>query len=296
MSLLFKGVIQSAFKAVSDAIKLNDLDEPFVKIEINGDNKESGNLNQTCLAVNEIKKEGKFIAELHKHKDEKGSDCVILPFACEIATDKENKTMIFFQKKYTGGDGNNLKTAPLFQKMHVLKNVAEGLAFVHKLGFVHMDMKPANFLIEGDVEGQIPAKGKVSDFGLTVKSGSAIHGGTLLYLAPEALHVNQTGFYFNHKCLVKDKIDSFALGITILEVLRGTTLTCVLGAMNQQGIEKEIAQYTPAFSFSKKEKDASKDLLNVARQLLKYDPLTRISCAEAAQKLGDICLKLQSSW
>lgn len=279
---------EGSFKHVCDAIKLNNLSKPFVKIEIKDKKSDGGALSDTCSAAGEFKKEVELIANLHKQKKgkEKGSDCIILPFACEIATGKDKNSFIYFQKKYTGGDGNDLKSASLVQKMHVLKDIAQGLAFIHKSGIVHMDMKPANFLIDGD-------KGKVSDFGMAVKNGSILPGGSLLYLPPEALFINRLGCHFNLRCRANDKIDCFAFGVTTLEILNGQSNPPHFGSMTQRQIDAEIARYSlPPISLSPAEREAHIAFTTIAKQLLRHDPAVRYSCAEAALQMEEICSRL----
>jgi serine/threonine-protein kinase len=62
-----------------------------------------------------------------------------------------------------------------------LERIARAVEYLHQKGVLHLDLKPANILI--DARG-LP---HVSDFGLTdVLGASRGHGGTLDYMAPEA--------------------------------------------------------------------------------------------------------------
>jgi hypothetical protein len=280
---------EGGFKCVADAIKLNDIDDSFVRIKVKEEDKRKiSDLKQTRRNVLEIRKEAKLIEKLYEHKDKMGGDCIILPFACEIVSDKEKKKVIFFQKKYDGGDGDKLKKASIFQIVHVLRDVAKGLTFIHLLNLVHMDMKPGNFLIQGNIQSRIPAKGKVSDFGMSAETGSRFPGGSLLYLPPEALMMRKGKIKFNPDCIVNDKIDSFSFGVTILEIL-DPSLNYVLGVMNQDQINSKIKHMSQRLSYSsKRELKAKKDLLEVAQQLLKHDASRRISCAETVRRLETI--------
>jgi mitosis inhibitor protein kinase SWE1 len=80
----------------------------------------------------------------------------------------------------------------------------QGLAFVHSTGYIHLDLKPANILI--DFEGGL----KIADFGLASQWPAPRHidgEGDRHYLAPEALH----GRF--------DKpADIFALGMMLAEI------------------------------------------------------------------------------
>jgi serine/threonine protein kinase len=75
-----------------------------------------------------------------------------------------------------------------------LLEVAEGMAYLHRMGVVHCDMKPANVLLKSsnaDIRG---FSAKVSDFGLsrvedddTCATFPFNSCGTAAYVAPEAL-------------------------------------------------------------------------------------------------------------
>jgi len=82
--------------------------------------------------------------------------------------------------------------------------LCEALGFVHGKGIVHHDIKPANILFAAD--GAI----KLGDFGVANRNM-----GTRRYLPPEMLlgeSVSKTD----------PRVDVYALGLTILEVLLGT--------------------------------------------------------------------------
>lgn len=92
-----------------------------------------------------------------------------------------------------------------FRVWKILTEVALGLCFIHDQGFVHLDLKPANFFIT--FEGVL----KIGDFGLSVHESTpapAEREGDRVYMAPEALRDAAFG----------KPADIFSLGITILEV------------------------------------------------------------------------------
>lgn len=68
------------------------------------------------------------------------------------------------------------------QKVNLLVQVLQALAYLHRRGITHRDLKPTNVLVTKG--NQI----KVVDFGLAVEKGQADDtAGTLLYMAPEVL-------------------------------------------------------------------------------------------------------------
>lgn len=83
-------------------------------------------------------------------------------------------------------------------------SVAEALAYAHRCGILHRDVKPANIFIGTD--GQV----KLGDFGLAclTSSNAADGSGTRRYMAPERLF----GAEATEKC------DLFSLGVTLREL------------------------------------------------------------------------------
>jgi hypothetical protein len=294
--LINQGTIDfGEIKIVSDAIRLNNLNEPFVRIKINKkildstDNKVGVNSTKAWQAIDKLREEAKFLEKLHANKKEKSCAYIVLPFACEVM-DNEKQMPVFFQKKYNG-NGMKLRTAKLMHQLHALRDVAWGLDFIHRLGFVHMDVKPNNFLLEGDVESEVPVRGKVSDFGFTVEAGCFLPGGTKVYLPSEALLYESEKGEVNFKisCRVDKKIDSFSFGVTILEILNGLP-SIILGLCQQARIDEEIQKYRNklGYAYFPKEAFARLAVLDVAQALLQHDSTKRIDCAEAAARLDRI--------
>lgn len=99
----------------------------------------------------------------------------------------------------------------------IIENIASALLFLHSNGFIHFDVKPENILI---------AKGgvyKLADFGLCAKieqkesSVPKVEEGDARYLCRELIE----GTF----CMQQlDKIDIFALGVSVFELINGETL------------------------------------------------------------------------
>jgi serine/threonine-protein kinase len=101
---------------------------------------------------------------------------------------------------------------PVDQALEIAIACARGLAFAHKHGLVHRDVKPQNILLDG---GRRP---KVTDFGiarsLNVKKGVTQTGtvlGTSNYIAPEQARGERSGA----------ESDVYSLGVVLYEVLTG---------------------------------------------------------------------------
>jgi serine/threonine protein kinase len=90
----------------------------------------------------------------------------------------------------------------------IAKSAFGGLAFMHKLGYVHRDIKPGNLLIS--LDGRV----KLSDFGVSSRR-SRMHTliGTPTFLAPEIVSGDEVGY--------NAKVDIWAVGITLINVAQG---------------------------------------------------------------------------
>jgi eukaryotic-like serine/threonine-protein kinase len=98
----------------------------------------------------------------------------------------------------------------LAAKIELLAQAAEGLAAVHKAGFIHHDFGPKNLLINRDDVV------KLIDFGLAVPNTPTFRRpgnrtGTLQYMAPELIRREPTD----------ERLDIFSWGVTAFELLTG---------------------------------------------------------------------------
>ena len=94
-----------------------------------------------------------------------------------------------------------------------LADAAEGLAVIHRRGYLHRDIKPANLLLLADASGAVRLK--LADLGLARSVRATARGltrgaGTLAYMAPE---VARAGGEYGPKA------DVFALGRVACELL-----------------------------------------------------------------------------
>jgi len=109
----------------------------------------------------------------------------------------------------------------------IVSQVARGLSKIHAMGFLHLDLKPSNILIDGNVQDP-PEQwvAKISDFGISLRTADPIykhseesasqnemHGlGTFEYMAPEQ------SLGIRH--ILTPQADLFALGRIFQQLLR----------------------------------------------------------------------------
>lgn len=124
-------------------------------------------------------------------------------------------------------------------RINLLRQLAEGIGFIHKQGYLHRDICPRNVMI--DKENVV----KIIDLGLAIpfrpefcKPGNRT--GTPNYLAPELIKRQST----DHR------VDMFALGVTAYEVFTGAlpwekaeSLQTLLSHMNSPG--KDPREHRP---------------------------------------------------
>ena len=108
------------------------------------------------------------------------------------------------------GDKVLNKVLPLEDKVRVMYQATQALAFLHKKKIIHLDIKPSNFML-------IAGKVKLIDFGVSVMCGhqSKAITGTGGYLSPEQIC----------KDTIDERTDIFALGVALSVFMGGQPLS-----------------------------------------------------------------------
>ncbi len=114
-------------------------------------------------------------------------------------------------------------------KFSIILNMARAMQQVHEKGYVHLDIKPENFLVTPYW------KVKLTDFDLCAKvDGKPVKKkvlqGTLNYLAPELIDKR----HFDQRA------DIFSFGVTCYELLSGGKRPTELGLSNDPDFELQI--------------------------------------------------------
>ncbi|MFD1722367.1 protein kinase domain-containing protein [Amnibacterium endophyticum] len=162
-------------------------------------------------ALEEQEREAKLIASMNHY-------ALTTLFDAGVDTTDPARPQIYLVMEYIPGRDlkQRLLDGPLewFQVCWLGRDLAEGLQYLHELGFLHRDIKPANVLL-ATRHADVRLRGKLTDFGLSSLVGSDGDSeyvtGTAAYLAPE--QVEGRG--------ATAASDIYSLGLVLLEALTG---------------------------------------------------------------------------
>lgn len=156
--------------------------------------------------------------------------------------------------------------------LHIIGQAVDGLTYLHGLGIVHGDIKPANLLITVDHHVYL------TDFGITQLIESAFQGirvGTPEYMAPESIL---------HPDAIDGKADIYGLGIVLFQLLMGRPP--FTAQSEQEVIYHQVNRPVPDMD------DVPDAIADVVRKCLAKNPDERYANTEEFQ--ADINLLLDS--
>ena len=151
---------------------------------------------------------------------------------------------------------------------YIVLQALEVLAYVHRQGIIHFDIKPANLMLisGGEKEHDLPLL-KLTDFGLSMRkeaAGELPLRGTLEYSAPELLRRDP----------FDNRIDLYSLGATLYQLMEGR---CPFEADDPVDLIKKVLTAEPEFRLSSRGPYAP--FLPLLKRLLQKDPSGRFQSA-----------------
>ncbi|CAD8135645.1 unnamed protein product [Paramecium pentaurelia] len=167
-------------------------------------------------------------------------------------------------------EGRNLKKyiteTQEFQELTILqllKQLFEGLVYIHNMGIIHRDIKPANIMINNN--GIL----KIIDFGLSCFIGNQLQEnpkcGTSGFCAPEILQHIDNNISYDYK------VDVFSAGCVLYKILTSKGLF-------DADTSAEVLKKNRNCLFIIKEQGR---LFDLVRTLLQQNPLERLSSDQA---------------
>lgn len=179
-------------------------------------------------------------------------------------------------------DGKNLKSlvgekSKLIRARaaEIFRHAAEALGYLHRQGVVHRDVKPENYLVDGE------ANTRLIDFSIAqtawqrrLSFGASLTG-TPTYMAPELLQGKRA----------RPQSDVYALGAVIFETLTGRPP--ITGQTQKELLNRHLKGQAPRLA--KVDKHVSGPLDKLVSNMLAKDPRARPADAgQVAQRLKSI--------
>jgi eukaryotic-like serine/threonine-protein kinase len=198
------------------------------------------------------------------------------PHVVQLYDFGEYKGGLYLALEYVEGDTlrERARRGPLGldEVLRHARAIADGLSHAHAAGVYHCDLKPSNVMVGKD--GRV----RVVDFGIarTGENAATTHSGSPDWMAPE----QWTG------APLTDRVDSWALGIVIAELLAGTH---PLGDTTED--RRDAARDTERVTaWTTERSDVPAVVVELINRSLERQPTLRPSAAEWARVLDSVIL------
>lgn len=196
-----------------------------------------GNHSAVAIDLNDYPKyalalfEERFLEKLHKEKIPN----IPPPYIVTSLVGDPVKGPITYtriQKRFNQSEKliANIKNGGKVDARGILKigiDIADALASIHSKGWVHTDVKPENILFDREPETGKIIQGILTDFGSESETGETLQSGTRDFLPSESvvpLGTQNGEDKFNFKGVADPLMDSFALGVSLVELVTGSAL------------------------------------------------------------------------
>ena len=162
--------------------------------------------------------------------------------------------------------------------LEIALGIAKGLAAIHEQGIVHLDLKPANVLMDLKDGDWIP---KISDFGLARSSGSEYmnQAGSAAYASPE---------HFDTRVARGPHSDMFSFGMLLYELLTGRQACDGVASLTEYFAWIVRASPPAPPSAVRPELRGRTDIDDIVANLLQFDASKRtLTAAGAVRRLAE---------
>jgi serine/threonine-protein kinase len=148
------------------------------------------------------------------HREVRVARQVSHPNVCRVFDIGEIDGQTFLTMEFVDGEDlasliRRIGRLPPDKALDMARQLCAGLAAAHEHGVIHLDLKPANVMLDG--RGRV----RITDFGLAVVTSDMqdvdAHAGTPAYMSPEQLLGGE----------VTPKSDLYALGLLLYEIFTG---------------------------------------------------------------------------
>lgn len=224
--------------------------------------------DQDCLCVSNIK-EAVFFKQAYVNDES-------LTKILDVSVEDEcfHITQKRYEQDLSGWAHANAYRTRLDKFIGFSEQLSEGLHRIHRRGFIHGDFKPSNVLVDGD-------RVCITDFG-SLPSFRELGSSwcTYAYRAPEL---------FVAGVCPDTRSDAFSMGLTLHHLLFKFVPMQHIEEPDKMRVEyeKEIAAGRFGVDLSALDRQGAidKDVMELLRQVLMYDPKSRLTCSEFFSKI-----------